>query len=209
LAGVVIGYTPDAHLGRGWSLFLTTLFVAAVAAVGTATVRLTHGDPPATREHIQVLARLDDYTRNAGPNARNTIPSFLALRGAVGALRSDAAPTETVKSIGEADIRQGFCSRSVARQVRFEYPGYYERWSDARLERAVVQKYPEYRDRVCVLPVRIDAAAADIVKYELKPRSFINRAGLWLMTLLVTAVFALACLNVYFRLVIARLAVRA
>ena len=161
---------------------------------------------PPTRENIEVAARLEDYTRSAGPDSANTIPAFLALPGVVGVMSADGAPTEMVRSIDEAELRQAFCSMSVARRIRFRFPGFYTGWSDARLERAVLQKYPEYQDGVCVLSTQLDASATDIVKYELKQRSTIAQAALWALTLLTTGLFAFAALNVYFRFIAGRLA---
>ena len=69
----------------------------------------------------------------------------------------------------------------------------------------MLEKYPEYADRVCVLSIRLEATAGDIIKYELRPRSLLGLAALWLRTLLLTTVFAVACLNVYYRLIIGRL----
>jgi hypothetical protein len=101
--------------------------------------------------------------------------------------------------VNQDELERGLCSLNMARQIRHQYPGYYERWSDARLERVVLDKYPEYRDRLCVLSIRADAVAADIVKYELKSRSLAGRAGLWLLALTATAAVALGLLNGYYR----------
>jgi hypothetical protein len=69
----------------------------------------------------------------------------------------------------------------------------------------VLQKYPEYADRVCVLSVRFDATAGDIIKYNLKPRSLASHAMLWSRTIVLTMLFAALCLNVYYRLIVGRL----
>jgi hypothetical protein len=162
---------------------------------------------PTTRQNVEIAARLEDYTRNAGADAPNTIPAFLALPGAVGVMTADGAPTEPVRAIDLAELQRGFCSLSVARRIRFRLPGFYSGWSDKRLERAVLQKYPEYQDGVCVLSAQLDASARDVVKYELKERSRLAETALWALTLLTTGLFAVAVLNVYFRFVVGLLPV--
>jgi hypothetical protein len=59
-------------------------------------------------------------------------------------------------------------------QVRHEYPGFYDNWPNDKLERMVLEKYPEFADRVCVLSVRFDAPASDVIKYQLKPRTLLG-----------------------------------
>jgi hypothetical protein len=200
-AGRLIGYRPD-PLAIGWRLALAVLFIVSVVGVGNSMARLPRTPLSPTRENVDITARLEDYTRNAGADSPNTIPAFLALRGVVGVIGADGAPTELVRSIDEAELRQAFCSMSVARRIRFRFPGFYTGWSDARLERAVLQKYPEYQEGVCVLSTKLDASATDIVKYTLKQRSALAQTGLWALTLLTAAVFAFAVLNVYFRFVV-------
>lgn len=206
LAGTLIGYQLDTDLGAGWRAVLKVIFAVAVVAVGAAIVRFTHTEPLPIRDNVQILATLDGFTRNAGHDSANTIPMFITSAGRLGVLTASGTPTDPVRDIPESELRLGFCSQNVARQVRHEYPGYYESWPDDKLERTVLQKYPEYADRICVLSVRFDASASDIIKYDLKPRSLVGDAVLWLRTLILTAVFAAACLNVYYRLIIGRLA---
>jgi len=202
----IVGYRIDTDLGAGWRAVLRVLFAAAVIAAGWATVHLTHTAPDPTRDNIQVQTTLEDFTRRAGPTAGNTIPAFLAATGSVGVLKVSGARTDPVRRLIDADLRQGFCSQSIAAQVRREYPGYYDDWPDDKLERTVLEKYPEYVDRLCVLSIRLDASPGEIIKYELKPRSLLGLAGLWLRTLLITMVFAVGCLNLYYRVIIGRFA---
>ena len=171
LAGTLIGYRLDSDLGAGWRALLKALFAVAVVAVGAALVRYTHTEPPPIRDNVQILTTLDGFTRSAGPDSANTIPMFISSVGRLGVLTAAGTPTDPVRGIPESELRLGFCSQSVARQVRHEYPGYYESWPDDKLERTVLQKYPEYADRVCVLSVRFDASASEIIKYDLKPRT--------------------------------------
>jgi len=205
-AGVLAGYRSDAHVSTGWRVVVIALFVAAVSGVGYSVVIFTHGDLPATRQNVIIISTLEEQTKRGGANATNTIPSFLSLPGATGVLEPSMGPGDLLKPLNEADLKHGFCSPSVARQVRYQYPGYYESWPDDKLAHVVLEKYPEYQDRLCVLPHQIDAAPDDIVKYEIRSRSTMEFAGLWLRTLLITAVFAIALMNLYYRVLVSRLA---
>ena len=202
LAGTLLGYQLDTDLSAPLRTGLQVVFSAAVVALIVAMVRYTHGEPLPTRENIQILSTLDAFTRNAKPEAGNTIPAFIASTGRLGVLTADGTPPDLVRSIPETNLREGFCSRSVVNQVRHEYPGFYDNWPNDKLERMVLEKYPEFADRVCVLSVRFDAPASDVIKYELKPRTILGHALLWSRTLLVAAVFAAICLNVYYRLIV-------
>jgi hypothetical protein len=204
LASALVGYQFDTDLAAGWRVTLKAFFAIAVIAVAVTLFRFTHTEPPATRENVEILNTLDGFTRTAGPQAGNTIPLFVASAGRLGVLGASGTPDDAVRFLRESDLQQGFCSLSVAKQVRYEYPGYYDQWPDDKLERVVLQKYPEYVDRVCTLSVRLDASASEIIKYEVKPRSLMGHAALWSRTLLITTLFAAACLNVYYRLIVGR-----
>jgi hypothetical protein len=205
LTGTLVGYQLDTDLGAGARIALKALFAIAVIGVGTALVLFTHTEPLPIRDNIQIRSTLDGFTRHAEPDSANTIPAFITSAGRLGVLTPAGTPDDPVRRIQESDLQEGFCSQSVARQVRHEYPGYYDNWPNDKLERMVLEKYPEYSDRVCVLSVRFDATSSDVIKYELKPRSLLGHAFLWLRTLLLTTMFAVACLNVYYRLIIGRL----
>jgi hypothetical protein len=205
LAGTLFGYQLDTDLGTGWRVALKAIFGIAVTGVVAALVHFTHGEPLPVRDNIQILNTLDGFTRNAGPESGNTIPMFAASPGRLGVLSESGTPADPVRSMDPSDLQQGFCSQSIVKQVRYEYPGYYDHWPNDKLERMVLQKHPEYADRVCMLSVRLDAAANEVIKYDLRPRSVLGHAALWLRTLLITAVFAAGCLNVYYRLIVGRL----
>lgn len=205
LATSLVGYQLDTDLSPRTRMALKALLGISVAAVAVALVLFTHTEPLPIRDNVQILTTLERFTRQPQPDSGNTIPSFLASGGRLGVLPATGEPRDPVRSIQESDLQQGFCSQSVARQVRHEYPGFYEKWPDDKLEHEFLQKYPQYADRVCVLSVRFDATASDIIKYELKPRSLLAHVFLWLRTLTLTAMFALVCLNVYYRLFIARI----
>jgi hypothetical protein len=202
LAGTLFGYQLDTDLSAPLRITLKVVFGTAVIALIAALVRYTHGEPLPTRENIQVLSTLDAFTRNATQESGNTIPTFITSAGRLGVLTAAGTPEDMVRGIQEADLRQGFCSQSVVNQVRHEYPGFYDHWPNDKLERMVLEKYPEFADRVCVLSVRFDAPASDVIKYALKPRTLVGHALLWSRTLLLAAVFAAFCLNVYYRLIV-------
>lgn len=205
LAGTLFGYQLDTDLGAPLRIGLKVVFGTAVIALIVALVRYTHTEPLPTRENIEVLSTLDAFTRNATPESGNTIPMFITSAGRLGVLTAAGTADDLVRSIQEADLRQGFCSQSVVNQVRHEYPGFYDDWPNDKLERMVLEKYPEFADRVCVLSVRFDAPASDVIKYELKPRTLVGHALLWSRTLLLATVFAAICLNVYYRLIVGQL----
>jgi hypothetical protein len=205
LASALVGYRLDTDLAVGWRVVLKALFAAAIVAAAVALVRFTHTDPLPVRDNIQILSTLEVFTRGAGPQSGNTIPLFLASAGKLGVLTASGAPEDPVRAPQESDLRQGFCSQNIARQVRYEFPGYYEQWPDDKLERVVLEKYPHYAERLCLLSHRLDASANEVIKYELKPRSLVGHATLWSRTALVTILFAAICMNAYYRFVIGRL----
>jgi hypothetical protein len=205
-AAALIGYRLDTDLGRAWRVVLKSLFAIAVVLVGAATATLIYTEPLPRRGNVRILSTLDRFTQNAGPDAGNTIPSFLASAGRTGALAVAGDADDPVRSLEDTDLRLGFCSQNVAKHVRHEYPGYYESWPDEKLVKTVIAKHPEYADRLCTLPFRLEATPDEIVKYELTPRTLASHAGLWLITLLVAGAFAVVCLNIYYRGIIGRLA---
>jgi hypothetical protein len=200
-------FEDEVYLPRAWRLSARVLLAAAVAVVLTLAARYNFADPLPTAGNVEVVARLDDFTRKAG-DAGNTIPAFLALPGAVGVVEPSAPAEQPVRSLDETELRRGFCSASLPLLIRHEYPGFYDRWSDARLERAVLQEHPEYRDRVCAVAVWLDADPDAIVKYQMRPRSVFANAGLLLWTTFLTAAFAAALLVVYYRFVVVALTAR-
>ena len=206
LATTLVGYQVDTDLGTGLRVLLKSFFAIAVAGVVVMLVRYTHAEPLPIRDNIHVLNTLDGFTRTAGPQSGNTIPVFIASAGRLGVLDATGTSEDPVRSVQESDLREGFCSQSIAKQVRYEFPGYYEQWPDEKLERVVLQKYPEYADRVCMLSHRLDASADQIIKYELRPPSLVDHAALWSRTLLITILFAAICANIYYRLIVGRAA---
>jgi hypothetical protein len=107
--------------------------------------------------------------------------------------------------MSDADLGKGFCSASIARQIRYEFPGFYESWPDDKLERVALEKYPEFQDRLCVLPSQLGVSPDDVIKYRLRPRSIVEWAMLWSRTAVITGLVALALLNVYYRAIVNRL----
>jgi hypothetical protein len=201
----VIGYRGDEELSSGWRVTLKIAWAIGVIAVAALMIGITQRDPLPRRGNIHIVSTLADVTEDAGPTAANTMPAFLALPGAVGALQSTSDVDEPVEALDERELRQGFCTQSVSRQIRHQYPGYYDEWPDDKLERVALEKYPEMRDRLCALPYAIDATPAGIIKYELKPRPFAMAAAMWMLTALATLAFAVGSASVYYRVVVAHL----
>ena len=75
---------------------------------------------------------------------------------------------DQLKGLSDADLENGFCTTSLAKQIRYEFPGFYESWPDQKLERVALEKYPEFQDRLCVLPSQLGVSPDDVVKYRLR-----------------------------------------
>jgi len=156
---------------------VAALLLAATAATAVMLLKSSAGDAPKAPAKIKVLRRLDEFTKNAGPKVRNAIPAFLSIPGRIGVLEPNeddagAVPViRHIKEISEVELAKGICSPSVPVLIRSLYPGAYDNWPDAKLERTVLAKHPEYRDKLCILPLWIEATPHDIVKYELTPRT--------------------------------------
>jgi hypothetical protein len=154
--------------------FWKIVYVVLVAAVFAASVVYLRGDNPPSG-NIRVTSRLDEYTRS-NPTVPNTIPTFLMLAGSTGIVPADSStstgaeapsiPVEMVKPVNDAELKKGFCTASTTVLIRQQYPGIYDDLSDAELLKSALRQHPEYKDRICILPVWISAAPHDIVKYD-------------------------------------------
>jgi hypothetical protein len=202
----LLGYRSDDEVERKVRMALKGAFAIGVLVVAAAMIAVTHQDPLPRRDNIQILSTLDEFTRDAEPTAPNTIPAFLEQPGSVGLLGPSARPDEPVKALDTADLREGFCSPSLARQIRHQYPGFYDAWPDETLEHLALEKYPEMRDQRCTLSYKVDASPVGIVKYQLKPRSLAESGSRWLLTIVATGLWAIGCANLYYRLLVERLA---
>jgi hypothetical protein len=206
LAGTLFGYRSDATVSRVWRIVLTVIFAGLVGAAGYWIVKLTHQPLEPIRENVLIVTTLDEHTQASRAGGGNTIPAFLTTPGTIGVLEPSMTATDELKHLSDADLRKGFCSPSLAKQIRYEYPGFYESWPDDKLERVVLEKYPDYQDRLCILPSELGVSPDDVVKYQLRPRTIVELVILWSRTALITLVFAMALLNVYYRLLVNRLA---
>ena len=193
------GYEEESELPPVWRLTCKGLLVLALAAVFTLIARSSFDDPLPRQGNIRVLARLDEYTKTSAPRESNAIPGFLGVPGTLGVIEPSSLDSHPVRNIDGATLGNGFCSASIPRLVRYEFPGFYNRLSDARLEAAVLKQHPEYHDRVCALPFDLDADADDVVKYELKPRTALAWAGLTIWTLVLTAAIVAPFAILYYR----------
>jgi hypothetical protein len=202
LAGTLLGYRSQAHIWLAWRVVFLVVFVAMVAGAGYGVVRFTHTPLQPTRENVVIVSTLEDHTRNAEGVRGNTIPEFLALPGTVGLVEPTMTASDLLKSVSEEDLSKGFCSPKLARQIRYEFPGFYESWPDDKLERVVLEKYPEFQDRMCILPSQLGISPDDVVKYQIRPRTVVETALLWSRTAIVTILVAAALLNVYYRLIV-------
>jgi hypothetical protein len=205
LAGVVVGYRTDDHVSSAWRIVFALLFLILVGGAGYGVVTYTHLPLPPTGENVEIVATLEGHTKHAGAAVGNAIPGFLALPGTLAVLEPTMTRKDLLTPLSEADLEKGFCSASLAKQIRYEFPGFYENWPDNRLERVALEKYPEFQDRLCVLPSQLGVGQDDVVKYRLRARTIIEWTILWSRTALITGLFAMVLLNVYYRLLVDRL----
>jgi len=194
-----VGYRPDDDVAE-WQ---RTVLKAVVAVGGMAACALTvwmlnRGELPRIPTNTTSIVRLDDFTRRASHDERNAMPAFLALPGDIGALSADGS---SIREVDENSLKNVVCAPSLAVLVRQEFPGYYERIPDDRLEQLVLAKHPDYRDRLCALPPWMDASAHDIIKYQLKPLPPF-RASVLLWSILSLMAFVVVVLNIYYRLLV-------
>lgn len=203
LAGMLVGYRSTL-VSRAWRIVFTLLFLILAGGAGYGLVTYTHSPLPPTRQNVEIVSTLEGHTKNAGATG-NAIPGFLRLPGTVGVLEPTMTATDVLKGLSDADLGKGFCTTSLARQIRYEFPGFYENWPDEKLERVALEKYPEFQDRLCILPSQLGVSPDDVVKYRLRPRTIVEFTILWSRTALLTLAFAMVLLNVYYRLLVDRL----
>ena len=65
-----------------------------------------------------------------------------------------------------------------------------------------LEKYPEFQDRLCVLPSQLGVSPDDVIKYQLRARTMMEWTILWSRTAIITVVFAMLLLNLYYRLLV-------
>jgi hypothetical protein len=203
LAGLLVGYR-EADVSRAWRIVLTLLFLILAGGAGYLVVTYTHLPLSPTRANVEIVATLEGHTKDAGTSG-NAITSFLRLPGTVAVLEPTMTADDLLKPMSKADLESGFCSASLAKQIRYQFPGFYENWPDAKLERVALEKYPDFQDRLCVLPSQLGVSPDDVVTYRLRPRTIAEWAIIWSRTALITGLFAMALLNIYYRLLVPRL----
>jgi hypothetical protein len=225
-AHLICGYRPGVNATVPLRIFLGVFLVSSLALAGGAALTALNRSAGGNTREVRILARLDDYTRVQAPSVADTIPGFLQLPGDLGwvprapdipvALR-DALPQAAVTDEGrrdvvafgaitplpEAELRKGFCTPTLATYVRQRFPGSYDAFSDADLEKRVLVKYPEYKERRCELPAWIGAGPHEIVKFE-SPTATDNRSPSLIVWVAALLLFELFGLNVYYRLLVPR-----
>ena len=204
LPGFLLGYRPSDNISLAWRIVFTLLFLILVGGVGYGLIAYTHLPLAATRENVEIVATLEGHTKSVGRGG-NAITSFMTLPGTIAVLEPAMTKTDLLKPLNETELENGFCSASLAQQIRHQFPGFYEDWPDNKLERVAIEKYPEFQDRLCVLPSQLGVSPDDVVSYRLRPRTISEWTLLWSRTALITGLFAVALLNVYYRLIVDRL----
>jgi len=208
LAGLLVGYRSSAGVSRAWRIVFTLLFLILIGAAGYGVVTYTHLPLSPTRENVEIVATLEGHTKGAGFDG-NAVTTFVALPGTLAVLEPAMTAKDQLLPMSDTDLAKGFCSASLAKQIRYEFPGFYENWSDDRLERVALEKYPEFQDRLCILPSQLGVSPDDVVKYRLRSRTIVEWIILWSRTAAITGLFAMALLNVYYRLIVDRLSEKA
>lgn len=208
LAGLLVGYRPADEVSTAWRIVFTLLFLIMVGGAGYGLVTYTHLPLQPIRANVEIITTLEEHTRT-DTSSGNAITSFLTRPGTTAVLEPTMTATDLLKPLSDADLETGFCSASLAKQIRYQFPGFYEGWADDRLERVALEKYPEFQDRLCILPTSLDVSPDDVLKYRLRPRTIVEWAVIWSRTALITGLFAMGLLNVYYRLLVDRLPVKA
>jgi hypothetical protein len=208
LAGLLVGYRSAEDVSTIWRIVFTLLCLIMVGGAGYAVVTYTHLPLQPIRANVEIVRTLEEHTRTADSGG-NAITSFLGLPGTTAVLEPTMTADDQLKPLSDADLQTGFCSVSLARQIRYQFPGFYEGWADERLERVALEKYPEFQDRLCVLPTSLGVSPDDVVKYRLRDRTIVEWALVWSRTALITGLFAMVLLNVYYRLLVDRLPAKA
>jgi hypothetical protein len=203
VARLTIGYRPGAGPPPFKRPLTAAVALGALAIFAGTALLLQAAPPPVAASDVHVVARLEDFTRAADPSLPDTIPAFLALGGQLGGLVEEVPGQATLVPITETELHKGYCTASLPRLVRREYPGSYDELSDDELQKRVLAKHPEYADRVCVLPAWVPPPH-EIVKYETTTRPppiTLTRRGI-LEGLLAAILFGIAALNAYYRFVL-------
>jgi hypothetical protein len=202
VARLALGYRPGAGPPPLRSPLTAVVAFGALAIFSCTTVLQQDAPPPVSASDVHVVARLEDFTRAADPALPDTIPAFLALGGQLGGLVEDMPGRAALVPVTETELHKGYCTASLARLVRRQYPGSYDELSDDELQKRVLSAHPEYADRVCVLPAWVPSPH-EIVKYEAPPPPAIRltRRGI-LDGLLAVVLFGIAALNAYYRFVL-------
>jgi hypothetical protein len=205
---MLVGYRSAEDVSTLWRIVFTLLFLIMVGGAGYGVVTYTHLPLQPIRANIEIIKTLEEHTRTEGGSG-NAITSFLGLPGTTAVLEPTMTATDLLKPLSDADLQTGFCSASLAKQIRYQFPGFYEGWADDRLERVALEKYPEFQDRVCILPTSLGVSPDDVLRYRLRKRTIVEWAMIWSRTALMTGLFAIVLLNVYYRLLVDRLPVKA
>jgi hypothetical protein len=154
---------------------------AAPVAVANAAAAETASNPTHTGSTAAPAAGANAVSEEPSPAAR-------------------VLTTRDVKPVDEIELQKGFCTATLVKLVRQQYPGSYDNIPDEELEKTLLDTRPEYRDRVCVLPVWIEAHPHDIVKYELEAGPLGLDRTKFFFAGLVTAVAALTAAAVLLKI---------
>jgi hypothetical protein len=106
-----------------------------------------------------------------------------------------------IKPLAQTELQKGYCTASLTALIRQRYPGTYEGIPDEDLEKSLLKQHPEYKGRICVFPAWITASPHTIVKYEIERGVTAIPMSLWLWSGGIAALFGVALLVAYKRLI--------
>lgn len=82
-------------------------FAVAILIAFAISAKVLRDRLPEAQGIVKIVARLDEHTIKAGPEVRNTIPSFLELPGEVGILPDPVAPPPSAATPGAPEPGSG------------------------------------------------------------------------------------------------------
>jgi hypothetical protein len=112
-------------------------------------------------------------------------------------LAPEPIPVSAVQPLNEVELQKGFCAATLPRLVRTQYPGTYDSIPDDELEKSLLKLHPDYKGRICVLPVWFTANPHDIIKYEVRQDAAAIPNTVWIYSGLIAAAFGLVAVVVY------------
>ena len=106
------------------------------------------------------------------------------------------------KETSHADVTKQNLLSNAKQTVAGNFSNQTELHFDSAALPSFLEKYPEFQDRLCVLPSQLGVSPDDVVKYHLRARTMMEWTILWSRTAIITGLFAMVLLNLYYRLLV-------